>query len=315
MTEVRVFFSYSHVDEALRDELEKHLSLLKREQLIESWHDRRIDAGDGLDHAIDRQLETANIILLLISSNFIASNYCFDVEMQRAMQRHTEGSARVIPVILHPCDWHSAPFGKLMAVPGDGKPITKFPNLHDGFLEVAKAIRKIVEPMAASALKQTPAPNTARVSSVEQNSVRSSNLRIKKSFNDHDRDKFLEDSFEFLAKFFEASLEELNKRSPIITTRFRRIDALRFTAYIYKNGDSVSECAVFMGSLFGKGIAYSSSATSTNSMNDSVNVVDDGTSLFLTSSMSSAFGGTKGKWLTFEGAAELFWEHLIQRLQ
>ena len=93
-----VFFSYSHRDEALRDELEIHLALLRREGLIQSWHDRRIDAGDELDGSIDKNLETADIILLLVSPYFIASNYCFDVEMRRAIERHNAGNARVIPV-------------------------------------------------------------------------------------------------------------------------------------------------------------------------------------------------------------------------
>ena len=122
---VRVFFSYSHRDEDLRDELEIHLSALKREGVIETWHDRRIGAGKDLDVEIDAKSEVAQIILLLVSPYFIASDYCYDVEMERAMERHRSGEARVIPVILHPCDWLHTPFGKLRATPPDGKPISK----------------------------------------------------------------------------------------------------------------------------------------------------------------------------------------------
>jgi hypothetical protein len=90
-----LFFSYSHKDEALRDRLEVHLAVLKREGAISTWHDRRITAGDALGQRIDEHLECADIILLLVSPDFLASDYCHDVEMQRALARHVEGSARV----------------------------------------------------------------------------------------------------------------------------------------------------------------------------------------------------------------------------
>ncbi|MEM6256620.1 MAG: SUMF1/EgtB/PvdO family nonheme iron enzyme [Cyanobacteria bacterium P01_D01_bin.156] len=139
-----VFFSYSHRDEVMRDELEMHLSALKRQGLIESWHDRRILVGDEWAREIDRNLNDADIILLLISPYFIASDYCYELEMRRAIERHEEGEARVIPVIIEPCDWQNTPFSKLQAVPTNGTPISKFSNQHEGFLEVVTAIKKAV---------------------------------------------------------------------------------------------------------------------------------------------------------------------------
>lgn len=139
---VKLFFSYSHRDEKLRDELETHLSTLKRQGVVETWHDRQIGAGRDFEKEISEHLESAHIILLLISPYFIASDYCYEIEMARALERHALGAARVIPVILHPCDWHSLAFGKLMAVPRDGRAISNYPNQHDGFLEVALAIRE-----------------------------------------------------------------------------------------------------------------------------------------------------------------------------
>src|SRR3712207_2008649 len=114
---VKVFYSYSHKDERLRDALEEHLSLLKREGAISEWHDRRIGAGSEWAGEIDEHLKAADIILLLISSSFIASDYCYDVELKLAMQRHEAKQARVVPVILRPCKWENAPFGKLNALP------------------------------------------------------------------------------------------------------------------------------------------------------------------------------------------------------
>ncbi len=97
-----LLFSYSHVDETLRDQLEVHLSALKRQDLISAWHDRRITGGSELGKSIDAHLESAEIILLLVSPDFIASDYCYDREMARAMERHEKGEAKVIPVILRP---------------------------------------------------------------------------------------------------------------------------------------------------------------------------------------------------------------------
>lgn len=117
---VEVFFSYSHRDERLRNALEKHLAMLKRSGAIAAWHDRKIIPGDDLNEVIDERLETARLILLLVSSDFLSSEYCYGREMRRAMERHRTGTARVIPIILRPILWHDAPFGNLLALPRDG---------------------------------------------------------------------------------------------------------------------------------------------------------------------------------------------------
>jgi HEAT repeat protein/energy-coupling factor transporter ATP-binding protein EcfA2 len=141
---MKLFFSYAHKDEPLRDELAKHISLLKRQNIITDWHDRNITAGTDWAQAIDDNLNTANIILLLISSDFLASDYCYDKEMTRALEHHNQGTARVIPIILRPCDWHSAPFGKLQALPKDAKPVTKWEDQDEAFTHIAQGIRKAV---------------------------------------------------------------------------------------------------------------------------------------------------------------------------
>jgi len=146
----RVFFSYSHRDEELRNELETHLAALKRQGVIETWHDRRIGAGENFENEISENLQKADIILLLVSSDFIASEYCYGVEMTRAMERHESGEAHVIPVILRPCLWHGLPFGRLQATPIDGKPVTKFPNQDDAFLEVTRAIHEAAEELSTT---------------------------------------------------------------------------------------------------------------------------------------------------------------------
>lgn len=145
MSGLNVFFSYSHQDEELRDELEVHLSLLKRQGTIDAWHDRRITAGQEWEGAINENLEQADIILLLVSPSFIASDYCWNKEVQRAMARHAASEALVIPIVLRPVDWAAAPFGKIQGLPKNVKPVTTWANRDEAFLDIAKGLRITIE--------------------------------------------------------------------------------------------------------------------------------------------------------------------------
>jgi len=144
-TPVEVFCSYAHEDEAWLRKLEKHLSLLRREGLITEWYDRKIVPGMNWAQAINDHLLTASIILLLISSDFLASDYCYSIEMRRALERHEMGEALVIPILLRPVDWKTAPFARLQFLPRDGKPVKAWRNSDAAFLEIAKEIRKAIE--------------------------------------------------------------------------------------------------------------------------------------------------------------------------
>ena len=150
---VEVFFSYAHRDEGLRDELAKHLSILKRQGVIAAWHDRDIDAGREWGKEIDQHLNSAQIILLLISPDFMASDYCYDIELKRAMGRHEAGEARVIPIILRPVDWSGASFGKLQALPKNAQPVTDWDNRDRAFMDAARGIHAAVKEFAISQLK------------------------------------------------------------------------------------------------------------------------------------------------------------------
>jgi hypothetical protein len=140
-----LFYSYSHIDEPLRDQLEVHLTLLSRQGIISSWHDRKIIPGVEWDHEIDKQLDQAAIILLLVSADFIASKYCWDKEVKRALELHAAKQATVVPVLLRPCDWHGAPFGKLQGLPKDMKAVTEWPDRDAAWTDVAKGIRAVAE--------------------------------------------------------------------------------------------------------------------------------------------------------------------------
>jgi len=144
-TPPELFYSYSHNDEELREKPEKHLSMLRRQSVILDWHDREVSAGDDWAGEIDSHLDSAKIILALVSSDFLASDYCYDIELKRALERHARGEARLIPVILRPADWTDGPFAKLQALPKNAKPITTWQNEDEAFLDVVKGIRRVAE--------------------------------------------------------------------------------------------------------------------------------------------------------------------------
>ncbi len=161
-TTIEIFFSYSHKDETLREKLEKQLSLLKWQGLITGWHDRKIVAGQEWAGEVDTHLNTAQIILLLVSPDSMASDYCYGIEMKRAMERHEAGEARVIPIILRPTDWKSASFGQLKALPKDGKEVVRWRHRDDAFLDIARGIRNIIEEL--NGLTSSSSASTSRKS-------------------------------------------------------------------------------------------------------------------------------------------------------
>lgn len=144
---LKIFYSYSHDDEVLRKTLEKHLSVLKRQNLIESWHDRCISAGTELSTKIRAELDRADIVLLLVSSSFLASDYCYNQEMRRALERHRKGEARVVPIIVRAVDWKGVPFSDLLALPTDGKPVKSWQNEDEAWVDVAMGLRKVIYEM------------------------------------------------------------------------------------------------------------------------------------------------------------------------
>ena len=309
-----LFFSYSHKDESFRDELEVHLAMLKREGLIAAWHDRRIEAGSSLHDEISDHLESSKIILLLISPYFLASDYCYDRELKRALKMHESGDAVVIPVIVHPCDWKNSAFSHLRATPPDGKPISKYPNHHDAYLAVVTDIRKAIERITPGTAMRARSSRESDAPSKKLGPKRSSNLRLKRQFTDHDRDMFLDSTFEFISNYFENSLHELKNRNQGIDVRFNR-DGHKFTASVYLNGAKQSSCRIALSDRqhFSGGITYSRDEAGTG-FNESLNVEDNGYSLYLQPLMSWRSSDAT-KELSQEGAAEHFWSMFIERLQ
>jgi hypothetical protein len=145
---IEIFYSYAHEDQKLRNDLQKHLANMKRQGIISEWYDRDISAGSEWDDEIIKHLNSASVILLLISPDFMNSDYSNDVEVKHAMQRHEAGEATVIPIILRPVDWEGAPFSKLQGLPEGAIAVTSWDNQDEAFLSVAKGIRHALKELA-----------------------------------------------------------------------------------------------------------------------------------------------------------------------
>jgi hypothetical protein len=140
------FISYSHRDKKALERLHVHLAALRRERTISTWYDREILAGADIDDEIRLNLAQADIFLALVSPDFLASSYCYEKEMQSALERYAAGTLRVVPVILEPCDWMLTPLGKLKAIPNDGMPVSTWTNENSAYLDVVKELRRLCSP-------------------------------------------------------------------------------------------------------------------------------------------------------------------------
>jgi TIR domain len=142
---ISVFISYSHEDEKLKEQLLKHLSPLKRLGLISEWNDRKLVAGDNWAQEISTKLTASRIILMLISIDFINSKYCYDIELEKALELHESGKAVVIPIILRNCMWQHTPFAKYQALPKDGKAVKTWQDIDEAFANIAEGIKTKAE--------------------------------------------------------------------------------------------------------------------------------------------------------------------------
>ncbi|WP_245504423.1 toll/interleukin-1 receptor domain-containing protein [Lichenihabitans psoromatis] len=151
---VRIFVSYSHLDDASREKLAKHLAPLARED-VNIWFDGDIHAGDELDPEISRALRRAHLFVALISSNYLSSNYCWRKEYQRAMGRRTRGEIHVVGVVLKPCDWKSTKAARFKQLPRDGRAVTDWRSADHAYLDVTEGIRKVVKDIRKELVAQT----------------------------------------------------------------------------------------------------------------------------------------------------------------
>lgn len=156
-SKIRVFYSYSHKDELFREQLEEHLAILRRTGLIHEWSDRKILPGHDWKNEIDQNLLAADLILLLVSSSFVASDYCIEKELNMAMQLHESGKARVVPIFIRPTEFNGAPFAGLQGLPKDAVSVSEWSNIDLAWKNVASGLRKVLEEIGERKAR-TPAP-------------------------------------------------------------------------------------------------------------------------------------------------------------
>ena len=142
---IEIFFSYAHKDEDLMDAVRKQLVIFDRQKRIVKWYDRKLLPGKSWKGEIDHHINYADIVLLFVSPDFFESDYCYEVELTQALKQHQEGRTVVIPVIVRPCAWHTAPFATFQALPRDGKSISRWEDKDEACLDVANGIMKVVK--------------------------------------------------------------------------------------------------------------------------------------------------------------------------
>jgi hypothetical protein len=201
---VDAFISYSHRDAAALDRLHVHLAVLRREGLIEMWFDRDILAGDNVDGEIADRLETSGLFLLLVTPDFLNSDYCVEKEMARAMERQAIGDARVIAIIVEPCDWQSTILRSIKVVPQDGRAVSEWTNSNSAYLNVVQEIRRAIE------ADQRQAQPTRGGSAPGPAADPQRRYRAKRDFDDIDRSEFRESGFDQMRDYFRSAVAELD---------------------------------------------------------------------------------------------------------
>lgn len=315
MSTKKLFISYSHADAALLAILKTHLKPLERAGVIAPWFDGYLLPGDDIDARVRSALEKAELIALLVSPDFMASDYCYDIEMQTAVARHEKGQARVIPIIVRESQWHAAPFGRLVALPTDGKPITSvhWPDKDVAWTIVAKGIEAAAKSATTRASPGSP-PTSQAPSAPTAVAPKPLAVVTKAKFTDKDKDEFKNSAFENIARAFEISLSALDGD---LSGAFRRIDANRFTGTIYRAGGKVAGCTVWIGggSFGGNSICYAGNDSGeTGSMNDWLSIEQTDNDLGLKPQMASARGRSE-RLMNADDAAVHLWGEFVDRLK
>jgi hypothetical protein len=199
---MNAFVSYSHQDAAMLDGLHKHLAQLRRDNIITTWTDRDIDAGATLDTTISAALAKSKLFLALLSPDYLASHYCYDVEFKTALDRHERGDITIVPIIVEPCDWQNSPFGDLKAIPRDGKAVSTWDNRNTAFLDVIQNLRRLATSPAAQDI--TPSPNVPGTAP-----ALSRNYRVKQDFDTIQRNEFIAKTFEEIGTYLKRYVDEV----------------------------------------------------------------------------------------------------------
>lgn len=316
------FISYTHADSALKEQLVRHLVPLRREGLIELWHDAMLRPGEHLDPAVQAALAASDVVILLVSADFIASEYCYEQEMLRAFARQRAGTARVIPIVLRPCQWKGVPIGdgqtlsEYVALPTDGKPVISWSDTDTAFDNAVGAIRDMLK-AGGRARPSSAAATGPSAPAVTQAIGKSNLLGIAAKPTDLDRDRFLRSGFAATAALFEANLAELKASDPRIDTDFERTDSRSFAATAYLDGKRVGQVSVWHGGDMWRNalcLSYDNATGSRNSMNDWLPIEDTPQGLAFSARNAMSHVRADGP-LDADGAAAYFWESFLDQVR
>lgn len=310
---MRAFISYAHADDAMLKKLDAHLAMLRRDGTISDWYDREIAAGGDIDSTVSKELARANLFLALVSPDFLNSQYCYENEMATAISRHEAGEIKVVPIILEPCDWRASPLAKFKALPRDGKPISEWTNQNTAFLDVVRELRRLTSsPSASSKASGNPKPPAATAAGNTQ-----SKYRVKRSFDQIDRDDFRAQAFEGIREYFEKSTLELDGIDDL-RGRYQSMGPLSFTCtivnHLLKDGrGGVASITVHAANRLGFGdISYSHEANSPgNTSNGSFRIEADEYQLYLRANFFDMSDSNR-PWSPQEAAQKL-WGELLGR--
>jgi TIR domain len=307
------FISYSHRDEKALDRLHTHLAMLHRENLITAWYDRKILAGDDFGREISSHLADSDLFLALVSPDFLASNYCYEQEMENALKRHADGTLRVIPIILEPCDWESSPLGKLKALPKDGKPISTWTNENVAYFDVVTELRRLIGTTEKNLNDPTAKPQGPSSSAASQPSRR---YRIKRDFDSIDRDKFRRQAFAIIEEYFRRSIDELNAIGDPIRAHFENMGSGAFTCTVLNKASRTKEAHITVRNgdddSFGRdAIVYSFSRRERSSANGFIHVEANEYELYLKSDGFGFRRAQDSEHLSAEEAADGLWREFI----
>ena len=305
---MKAFISYSHRGDWARERLHTHLEMLRPEGQIEDWYDREILAGDDIDDEISEQLESCELFLPLVSPDFLASRYCYEREMTRALKRHDAGEVRVVPIIIEPCDWANSPLKRLKALPRNGKPVVVWTNHNTAFLDVVTELRRVVAGGTVGISDSSAMPSVEPVATGRR-------YRVKREFDQIDRSDFREKAFDEIRRYFESAVAEVDGIEGL-RGRFVPLGQQSFGCTVINRGmrHGTAHITVHAGTeALGFGdIFYSFSENApANTMNGGFTIESDEYDLFLRPNMFVGYGDRER--VSAQEAAQTLWSEFLEQ--
>ncbi len=242
---IKLFISYAHEDEGYKNELEKHLITYKRNGTIESWDDREILPGKEWEEEIRHQIENSQLILFLISPDFISSEYINDVELKKAFDRYRKREVMMIPIIIRPADFSSLEISKFQALPKDGRPISTWEDKDEAWLDVVKQLKKVFKSLNDDNLKLKKSAPANPPNQMDENEVQNT----KQEVIDKITNGQTEDAIKILLKSSkESNNSDLYNQVIMLSARFNNLKRSKSTGII-SDGDSQRSLAQINNSV------------------------------------------------------------------